>query len=146
MRILFPLCTHVCDKKSIIQSKSERNCFFCFSHSCSSHCVRAVMVRLGKMLLGGVFTLWILFLINFAFGTNVDVQSDGTIADDSVTASFVNNYNKPIHLFWEGADGSSVKMGVLSRSGSAQLNTFSDHVFFATFDAEATQRVNPQQV
>ena len=106
------------------------------------------MVGLCRRFLFGVLTLLVLLLSSFTFGANVDVQSDGTIVadDDNVKANFVNNYNKPIHLFWEGADGTAVKMGVLGRSGSSMLNTFTDHTFFATFDAEATQRVNPRQV
>lgn len=106
------------------------------------------MVGLSKRFLFGVLALWVLFLSSFTFGANVDVQSDGSVVtdDDNVKATFVNNYNKPIHLFWEGADGSAVKMGVLGRSGSSVLNTFTDHTFFATFDADATQRVNPRQV
>ena len=96
----------------------------------------------------GVLTLCVLFFSSFTLGANVDVQGDGTVVenDDEGIVNFVNNYNSLIHLFWEGSDGKAVKMAVLSRSGSVGLNTFPNHVFFATFDAEATQRVNPRQV
>eukprot|EP00598_Pedospumella_elongata_P003827 CAMPEP_0184979112 /NCGR_PEP_ID=MMETSP1098-20130426/9466_1 /TAXON_ID=89044 /ORGANISM="Spumella elongata, Strain CCAP 955/1" /LENGTH=511 /DNA_ID=CAMNT_0027502379 /DNA_START=62 /DNA_END=1597 /DNA_ORIENTATION=- len=106
------------------------------------------MVGPRAKLLFGVLTLCILFFSTFTLGANVDVQGDGTIVenDDEGIVNFVNNYNSLIHLFWEGSDGKAVKMAVLSRSGSVGLNTFPNHVFFATFDAEATQRVNPSQV
>lgn len=106
------------------------------------------MVGFSTKLLCGVLALCILLFSSFTLGVNVDVQSDGTLLDidDEGVVTFANNYNNLIHLFWEGADGKPVKMAVLSRSGSVGLNTFPNHVFFATFDAEATQRVNPRQV
>jgi len=106
------------------------------------------MVGPSAKLFYGVLTLCILFFSSFTLGANVDVQGDGTLLanDDEGIVNFVNNYNSLIHLFWEGSDGKAVKMAVLSRSGSVGLNTFPNHVFFATFDAEATQRVNPRQV
>lgn len=106
------------------------------------------MVGPSAKLFYGVLTLCILFFSSFTLGANVDVQGDGTLLanDDEGIVNFVNNYNSLIHLFWEGSDGKAVKMAVLSRSGSVGLNTFPNHVFFATFDAEATQRVHPRQV
>lgn len=99
--------------------------------------------------------LWTLTLVSPGLAAKLsvaDVGSDGgvsnvDIVDNTKAAVFINNYkDQVIHLWWEGDDGSVVKMGRLNKGSSAELNTFVDHVFFATFDPEANRRANPAQV
>lgn len=108
------------------------------------------MVGLGRHVLLSILAVWIVFISSYSSATNADVQPDGTTSfttSEEGLVTFTNNYkDKAIHLFWEGGDGSIVKMAALPKGGSAELNTFLDHTFFATFDAEANQRVNPRQV
>ena len=77
----------------------------------------------------------------------VGVDGEVEIVDLTKSAVFLNTYpDKILHLFWRGEDGSVAKMGKLGKGGSATLNTFIDHVFFATFDSEATQLAHPHEV
>ena len=84
------------------------------------------------------------------FEAGVNIGGDGSVgaaADNSKSAVFMNGYKDQIlYLFWRGDDGTSVKMGQLSRGASANINTFVDHTFFATFDMQGTQRAYPYQV
>jgi hypothetical protein len=83
-------------------------------------------------------------------GIEVGIDADGTtqIINGAKSVVFRNFYtDRAVHLFWEGEDGTTVKMGkVGEKGGAADINTFVGHTFFATLDAEAKQRAIPSEV
>ena len=94
-------------------------------------------------------TVLTLLSLHTGFSSSVDVNNDGaaTFDDTSRSVIFRNFYtDRVIHLFWEGEDGNTVKMGKLIKGGSADVNTFVGHTFFATLDPEAKQRAVPSEV
>jgi hypothetical protein len=93
----------------------------------------------------------LLLAVPISNGAVVEVSGDGSAAssfDDTTKSVVMRNYytDRPIHLFWEGDDGSTVKMGKLGQGGATDINTFVGHTFFATFDPEGTKRVVPREV
>jgi hypothetical protein len=103
-----------------------------------------------------------LLLVHYALaGTKIniveaDVSSTGEASTSSMegiediegseqAATFVNNYkDKVLYVYWEGEDGSVVKMSKLKEGGSATFHSYVGHSFFATFEQDsAGERATP---
>lgn len=103
-------------------------------------------------------TLALALFLSVVKCAEVTVEKDGSSTHKFVRRSpppqverkvvFRNFYTThPVHLWWEGEDGSTVKMGkLMARGGAADVNTFEGHTFFGTLDPEAKQRVVPSEV
>lgn len=98
----------------------------------------------------GLLTSWLNSPIVIALRSGVNVDGEATTAqEDARAVQFFNAYrNQTISLFWDGsASGSdSVHMFDIDAQTTADVNTFLDHVFFATPADDRTTRVQPFQL
>jgi hypothetical protein len=94
-----------------------------------------------------LFALLLAFSISI-YADEFEVNTQGFAApNEQLEVTFNNLYaDRAISVYWDGGDGTTVKMNDVPASGTIIIQTFLGHTFFATELGDDDARLDPFEV